>query len=136
MTREEAIAFFRDMNECTYGNLEAVDMAIKALKQEPCEDCVSRKAVLNTLNRIDSVLDDNRTVETYKELLIACYNDLPPVTPAHKTGRWIRNEERKPLKYGYELIIKGKCSNCGEVFSETYKMNYCPNCGARIGGEE
>ena len=34
MTREEAIAFFRDMNECTYGNLEAVNMAIKALEQQ------------------------------------------------------------------------------------------------------
>lgn len=33
MTREEAIAFFKDMNECTYGNLEAVEMAIKALEQ-------------------------------------------------------------------------------------------------------
>lgn len=33
MTREEkAISFFEDMNECTYGNLEAVNMAIKALK--------------------------------------------------------------------------------------------------------
>lgn len=31
MTREEAIAFFEDMNECTYGNLEAVEMAISAL---------------------------------------------------------------------------------------------------------
>lgn len=33
MTNEEAIAFFKDMNECTYGNLEAVEMAIKALEQ-------------------------------------------------------------------------------------------------------
>ncbi len=32
MTREEAIAFFKDMNECTYGNLEAVERAIKALE--------------------------------------------------------------------------------------------------------
>ena len=38
MTREEAIAFFIDMNECTYGNLEAVEMAIKALEQEPRKD--------------------------------------------------------------------------------------------------
>ena len=38
MTREEAIAFFRDMNECTYGNVEPIQMAIKALEQEPCED--------------------------------------------------------------------------------------------------
>lgn len=34
MTNREAIAFFKDMNECTYGNLEAVEMAIKALEQE------------------------------------------------------------------------------------------------------
>jgi hypothetical protein len=33
MTREEAIAFFEDMNECTYGNLEAVEMAIEALNK-------------------------------------------------------------------------------------------------------
>ena len=33
MTREEkAISFFEDMNKCTYGNLEEVKMAIKALK--------------------------------------------------------------------------------------------------------
>ena len=40
MTREEAIAFFKDMNECTYGNLEAVEMAIKALEQEPFKPMV------------------------------------------------------------------------------------------------
>jgi hypothetical protein len=34
MSREEAIAFFKDMNECTYGNIEAVEMAIKALEQD------------------------------------------------------------------------------------------------------
>lgn len=32
MTREEAIAFLKDMNEC---GILAVDMAIKALEQEP-----------------------------------------------------------------------------------------------------
>ena len=34
MSREDAIAFFKDMNECTYGNLEAVEMAIKALEKQ------------------------------------------------------------------------------------------------------
>lgn len=34
MTREEAVAFFKNMNECIYRNLEAVEMAIKALEQE------------------------------------------------------------------------------------------------------
>ena len=34
ISREEAIAFFKDMNECTYGNLEAVEMAISALSAD------------------------------------------------------------------------------------------------------
>ena len=38
MTKLEAIAFFMDMDECTYGGSEPIQMAIKALKQEPCED--------------------------------------------------------------------------------------------------
>jgi hypothetical protein len=33
MTKEEkAIAFLSDMNECTYGNLEEVEIAIRALE--------------------------------------------------------------------------------------------------------
>lgn len=35
MTREEAIKFFEDMKACTYGSNEAINMAIKALEQEP-----------------------------------------------------------------------------------------------------
>ena len=38
MTREEAIAYFKDMNECTYGDVEPIQMAIKALRQEPVID--------------------------------------------------------------------------------------------------
>lgn len=38
MTNLEAIAFFMDMDECTYGGSEPIQMAIEALKQEPCED--------------------------------------------------------------------------------------------------
>jgi len=38
MTKLEAIAFFMDMDECTHGGSEPIQMAIKALKQEPRED--------------------------------------------------------------------------------------------------
>jgi hypothetical protein len=65
---------------------EYLRKTLKMLQAEPCEDCISREAVLDTLDKMDSVLDEGRTVETYKELLIACYNDLPPVKP---TQRWI-----------------------------------------------
>ena len=38
MTKLEAIAFFVDMDECTYGGSEPIQMAIETLKQEPRED--------------------------------------------------------------------------------------------------
>ena len=50
-----------------------------------CEDCpayedaISRKAVLDTLERMDKALDEDRTVENYKELLRECYKVLPSV---------------------------------------------------------
>lgn len=129
MTREEAIAFFKDMNECTYGNLEAVEMAIKALeqepsrefedyenckecrkdwtkcgtcsvmmqwikdnKQEPCEDCISKKAVLDKINEIcfsreqESV--DFRVAQGsngQRDLIINFIENLPSVQSKPKT---------------------------------------------------
>lgn len=59
MTREEAIAFFKDMNECTYGNLEAVEMAIKALKQESSED-VFDKIRNEMVDLASRTMNDNR----------------------------------------------------------------------------
>lgn len=99
-----------------------------------CEDAVSRQAVLDTLDKMDSVLDENRTVETYKELLTACYNDLPPVTPAQKTGRWIR----KPIRNDKGGCVGAKmiCTCCGKDNECGRKLNYCPNCGAKMEGEE
>ena len=52
-----------------------------------CEDCpayedtISRKAVLDTLENMDRALDEDRTVENYKELLRECYKVLPSVKP-------------------------------------------------------
>ena len=45
------------------------------------EDCLSREAVLDTLDTTDKFLDEDRTVENYKALLKECYEVLTPVTP-------------------------------------------------------
>lgn len=142
MTIDEAIRELKQFSGTTRLRLsanfwKALNMAIKALDQESCEDAVSRKTVLNTLNRMDSVLDENRTVETYKELLIACYNDLPPVTPVPQ-GKWIKRESITGLEQYYE------CSNCGnhclyeyvEIGFQNAKTKYCPNCGAEMESEK
>ena len=62
MTREEAIAQLKrdrylanfnpmtgaeePMNEDCRKSVEALDMAIEALEQQPCEDCISRHAAI------------------------------------------------------------------------------------------
>lgn len=51
------------------------------IKNDLGVDAVSRKAVLNTLDSMDSALDEDRTVKKYKELLRECYKVLPEVTP-------------------------------------------------------
>lgn len=98
-----------------------------------CEDCISRQKVLDTLDKMDSVLDENRTVETYKELLTACYKDLPSVTSVHKTGRWIR----KPIRNDKGGCVGAKmiCTCCGKDNKCGRKLNYCPNCGSQMSYE-
>lgn len=92
------------------------------------EDTVKREAVLNTLDAMDAALDEDRTVEAYKELLKECYKTLPPVAPKQKTGKWIAG---KTIGDGFT------CSECGTQY-KVYPIvhNYCPHCGAKMEGEE
>ena len=41
--------------------------------------------MLDTLENMDRALDEDRTVENYKELLRECYKVLPSVTPKPKS---------------------------------------------------
>ena len=88
---------FRISRFFTKSAIEAMEEScrMRVSERESCEDAISRRAVVNTLDKMDSVLDEDRTVETYKELLTACYNDLPSVTPEHKK-EWISVSERLP----------------------------------------
>jgi len=70
MTRDEAIAFFNDVNECTYGDCEPVEMAIKALEQKPYEKFKSAKDHIYKLAS-DYKCWDNRL--TQDEALELCH---------------------------------------------------------------
>lgn len=86
MTKEEALEQLRlgpGINEDVSEEYnDAVDMAIKALEQQPIEDCVRRQAVIEIINKSDACLyeksDNNGLVEEIKT--------LPLVTPTFPEG--------------------------------------------------
>ena len=113
MTREEAIAQLKmdrdlcnfnpmtgeeePMNEDCRKSAEALDMAIKALEQQPCEDCISRKLLSDNICEGISCnecsfneIDDESGCLLQKRL-----DELPSVQPKPKT-EWIPVSERLP----------------------------------------
>ena len=150
MTREEAIQILKQREccrECVVDNGDcnacdnAFEMAIKALEQEPCDDCISRQAVLETIEDCNSdglkgIFCSYNDGERFK----AYIKDLPSVTPKEKTGYWIDdNENEIDAQYGKHLY---RCSECDkyannfvaglEDWWDIEKPNFCPNCGIKM----
>ncbi len=144
MTKEEAIKRFETLllhvdTDCVMGmeTTEAINMAIKALKQpEPCEDAVSRKAV------IDSVRQDCFAVFTADERVCEI-KDLPPVALKQRTGYWYPVGVAEVVggestQWG-SAIAYHKCSECDEQalkddFDEEVLSEFCPHCGVKMEG--
>jgi hypothetical protein len=104
-------------NECD----KAFEMAIEALEQEPCEDCVSRQAVLN-------LFDKSAYYSWEMCLLKRKIEELPSVPPTRKKGEWV--------KFGQSFVNPNKflcysCSECGSGAGKA-KTKFCPDCGARM----
>lgn len=94
---------------------EDFQKAISALSAEPCEDCISRQAVLDLLQMKYSG----------KELYMTIYN-MPSVQPIpdsaeDNTMEWIR----KPHIYGVTY-----CSKC-DYENKVDDTKFCPNCGRK-----
>lgn len=121
MTKEEAINQLQDAKDGykEYLTDEALDTAIKALEQQPCEDCISRAEVLKILEKEEFKGDAIYEIE----------KKLPPVTPTRPTRRWIVCDV---VKFGdFVGTEKYECSECHHRVG-AFISNYCPNCGARM----
>ena len=134
MTREEAIFTIEHRDGIMdYGETEqlaeALEIALEALKAEPCEDCVSREVALEAMRNLPH---EYKTKEQRARTggIAACQviiENLPPVIPKPRTGHWIRNQH---LHFMYDW----KCSECGHVEHE--RIDTCPNCHADMREEK
>lgn len=142
MTREEAIEKLELMrqkvDEETY---RALILAIKALEQnesaeewyklfvekleqEPCEDAISRDAVLEWCGDIN--------MDVYTNEVKEFVNQLPSVT--QKSGKWI-DDGFYAEGYSHKAFHCSKCGHNVLGFKEDLS-NYCPDCGAKMESNE
>ena len=62
---------------------QALEMAIEALEQQPCEDCISREAAINAFERFIHELGIKDEPYNYGEMALSVQN-VPSVTPQLK----------------------------------------------------
>ena len=124
MTREEAIKELQNsINVGLSPDVESRKMAIKALKAEPCEDCISREDAIKLvykarrMNPIEGIL-----VDTFS-WAISFVNSVPSVKPERKKGKWIPVEDSDCWR-GFE------CDQCKG--GENRRTRFCPNCGVEM----
>lgn len=108
MTREEAKQIISDIDHAwrhfSQKEYVALGMAIKALEQELCEDAISRREVLDVIDR-----------ELFKWDVIDEVRKLPPVTPQPKTG-WIPVSKRMPEEHEWIGTKRFSTTKSDEVY--------------------
>ena len=147
MTTEEAINELRDASdsEVRYGDtehhynevmkrIEAFDMAIKALEQEPCEDCTVIKKLSKKYYIEDAYGYTDENIVSKLNEIIDVVNKLSSVTSTRPTGKWIL-KRTFPTKMYDEYLNEYECSEChrGIRCTDAQLVNYpyC-HCGARM----
>lgn len=126
MTREEAIARIKNhkiahkMNEPREQYIsEALDMAIKALEQELCDDAISRQAALQCCRN------------EWEEEVETRLKSLPPVTLQQKYEDIV-----KAFQFGLAFGFGTKHDEMDKVIKEIKKATRdCKTCGHSNGGK-
>jgi DNA-directed RNA polymerase subunit RPC12/RpoP len=165
MTREEKLDWLYRLRSEIYVYMpkdwcipmhKALNMAIDTLEQQPCEDAISREAVLDTticegiscnecsFNEIDgesgcllharidelpSVTQKSETVTEFADICRECGAKYGKLLK-QKKGHWIETEYHR-----------WRCSVCREKGMSEWdnihdvRTNFCPDCGAKMESE-
>ena len=123
MTREEALNILHNSSVYHPDYLDALNMAIEALEQEPCDDAISRELALEKMAdyAASGYADSAEDFEEYSKIIC----ELPPVIPAEKVGQWEWNQYDGNPKIG-----NWHCSQCHGIGKSYY--DYCPYCKAKM----
>ena len=113
----------------TLENLLATEPTIQTVATDTnVGDTISRQAAIDAVNNAF----DRETLLTgfVRSIAVRAIRDMPTVQPEPHEGHWIEGGI-------YRDVIECNCSECGQLMTTaaTVRMNFCPNCGAKMKGE-
>lgn len=97
------------------------------------DDTISRQVAIDALWKINNEQDS----VYYTSAIHSAVDAIESLPSAERRGRWIEEYSANHFQ--------AKCSACGEstlygitydLEGNAYYMNYCPNCGAKMEGEQ
>jgi len=129
MTSEEAILCLKGIKNLGHDIFteqkdfqECLDMAIKALNQEPCGDSISRQSVIKEILRLwNSGGDKDYCMETLRDFV----SELPPVTSIYEklkcTPKEMTHEERVLIE-----LTRDMPKEMGVLYIQSFQQEHGP----------
>lgn len=121
ISRHGVSAWLQCMGYSKLADIVMNEQRFPPTQPEPCEDCVSRKAVIRLLH---SGYHSKSMIEEVKE--------LPSVQPKH--GYWTESHEHVYMGNVVKEWTNWYCSECDAPNDKP--TDFCPSCGADMRGEQ